>query len=349
MIQQQPTIDGVALRVGDLVEVRSADEILATLDENGEHECLPMMPEMLKYCGQRLTVHKVANKLCNTISGGGMRRMSNAVHLTGARCDGSGHGGCQASCLIYWKTAWLKRVQAPLGSSRAPLSRLCRGDRAGGDASRTSRSEPDDEGNERFRCQATELNRAAPAPLHVRDLDQFIDDVRTGNVGPWSSLRALLIAVYNRIQDKSSRLPTWLRFRGGRRFGDISGTPGPTPSERTDLQPGEVVRIKSRAEIAATLDTRRMNRGLGIDAESIRHCGRTATVARRVDHIIDERTGRMIYIREPCIVLDGILCEGAYTFNCPREITTYWREIWLDRLETPSGGEPRESEAAGVG
>lgn len=56
------------LRVGDLVEVRSAEEILATLDESGELENLPFMPEMLRFCGRRLTVHKVAHKLCDTIS-----------------------------------------------------------------------------------------------------------------------------------------------------------------------------------------------------------------------------------------------------------------------------------------
>src|SRR5262249_55007667 len=98
------------LRVGDLVEVRGQAEILATLDENGEYESLPFMPEMLKYCGQRLTVYKVAHKLCDTMTRLGIRRMENAVHLTGARCDGGGHGGCQAACLIYWKHAWLRKV-----------------------------------------------------------------------------------------------------------------------------------------------------------------------------------------------------------------------------------------------
>lgn len=68
------------------------------------------MPEMLQFCGQRFTVAKRASKLCDTITWSGMRRMEDVVHLTGARCDGSGHGGCQAGCLIYWKEAWLKRV-----------------------------------------------------------------------------------------------------------------------------------------------------------------------------------------------------------------------------------------------
>src|SRR2546430_13197826 len=88
------------LRVGDVVEVRSQAEILATLDENGELESLPFMPEMLQYCGKQLTVQKVAHKLCDTLTRSGIRRMDNAVHLGGVRCDGSAHGGCQAACLI---------------------------------------------------------------------------------------------------------------------------------------------------------------------------------------------------------------------------------------------------------
>lgn len=41
------------LRVGEVVEVLSQEEILATLDRNGELESLPFMPEMLQFCGKR--------------------------------------------------------------------------------------------------------------------------------------------------------------------------------------------------------------------------------------------------------------------------------------------------------
>ena len=44
------------LRTGDWVEVRSESEILATLDENGELDRLPFMPEMRKHCGKRFEV-----------------------------------------------------------------------------------------------------------------------------------------------------------------------------------------------------------------------------------------------------------------------------------------------------
>src|SRR5689334_19126751 len=89
------------LRVGDVVEVRSEAEILATLDADGRIDGLPFMPEMLKYCGQRFSVYKSAHKTCDTIEKSGLRRMKNAVHLEGLRCDGEYHGDCQAACLLF--------------------------------------------------------------------------------------------------------------------------------------------------------------------------------------------------------------------------------------------------------
>ena len=50
------------LRVGDTVEVKSREEIFATLDSRGALEALPFMPEMLKYCGQQYKVYKRADK-----------------------------------------------------------------------------------------------------------------------------------------------------------------------------------------------------------------------------------------------------------------------------------------------
>src|SRR5437867_12743052 len=74
-------------RAGDWVEVRSADEILASLDERGCLEGLPFMPEMLHYCGRRFRIFKSAHKTCDTIATYQSRRMANAVHLEGLRCS----------------------------------------------------------------------------------------------------------------------------------------------------------------------------------------------------------------------------------------------------------------------
>ena len=106
-------------RAGDLVEVRSKEEILATLDADAGIDGILFMPEMLQYCGRRFRVAAVAHKTCDvaqkTLKS---RRLETTVHLTGLRCDGSAHGGCQAGCLLYWKEAWIS--QSPRGPDRSP-------------------------------------------------------------------------------------------------------------------------------------------------------------------------------------------------------------------------------------
>ncbi len=367
---------GLGLRDGDVVEVRGEEEILATLDEKGELDGLPFMPEMLRFCGRRLTVHKVAHKLCDTISRSGLRRMDDAVHLTGARCDGGFHGGCQTACSLYWKEAWLKRVDpdrsprgrvaeaangtAPRAAATTPLRPSAPGEdpapRSGpagaaapGDLAAgrpllplleaATRKEPGPDGEERYSCQATELLRAAPVCLPFRDVRQYVADVRTGNAGLLATLRGILIGLFNRYQHLSTRLlPRPLRIKGGLRWGFVKGgATGPTPSARLDLKPGELVRIKSKEEILPTLNEDLLNRGMGFEEEMARFCGQTARVVARVDRCVDERTGRMLRMKNPCIILDGIVCAGVYNLNCPREFVPFWREIWLERVPEPGG------------
>src|ERR1700752_1335419 len=101
------------LRAGEWVQVRSAQEILATLDQRQSLDGLPFMPEMLEYCGKSFRVYKSAHKTCDTVREYVIRRMHATVHLEELRCDGGAHDGCQAGCLLFWKEAWLKRTTPP--------------------------------------------------------------------------------------------------------------------------------------------------------------------------------------------------------------------------------------------
>ncbi|MEU8244845.1 hypothetical protein [Nonomuraea sp. NPDC048916] len=334
------------LRVGDVVEVRGEAEILATLDERGELDGLPFMPEMQKFCGRRMTVHKVAHKLCDTQTRTGLHRMERAVHLSGARCDGSAHGGCQTACSMYWKEDWLRPVEP--GSQPAPSVPSGSSGSSGSSLPPVpearllpllevnTRKPPGEAGEARFSCQATELLRAAPVCLPVRSLGQYVTDVRTGNAGPLRTLHAFLIGIFNRLQDVSTRmLPRRLWIKEGRRWGFLRpALRGATPTGTLDLRPGELVRVRSKAEILATLNERMLNRGLGFEEEMARYCGRTARVRDRIERCIDERSGRLLRMKYPCITLEGVVCEGVHSLNCPREFVPFWREIWLERVVT---------------
>jgi hypothetical protein len=328
------TYESLRLHVGEEVEVRSAAEILATLDQNGELENLPFMPEMLQFCGRRLTVHKVAHKLCDTISASGNRRMTNAVHLVGARCDGRAHGECQTGCSLYWKEAWLKRATGEPSNAAGDRADLSPKRMDASVLEGRARKRDAATGEERFSCQATELLRAAPTRIRFWDLRQYVADLRTGNAALSEVLQSLFFGLFNAFQIRSARvLPQWLTIKGGQRWGFVKGeVAGNTPTARLDLQPGEVVRIRSKAEIMRTLNSNRLNRGMGFEEEMARSCGRTARVLRRVDRCIDEKTGKMLAMKDSCIVLEGIVCEGTYHANCPRECQPFWREIWLERI-----------------
>jgi hypothetical protein len=328
---------GLNLHVGEWVEVRSLSEIMKTLDERQTLDGLPFMPEMLQYCGKRFRVYKVAHKTCDTIENYVIRRMDNAVHLEGVRCDGSGHGGCQAGCMVFWKDAWLRRVPRADGSASPG------GAPSEPDASPTSLEAlqraarlPQGEGEteERYRCQATDLLKATQEVRHRDRCNPlfYVKDLTSGNVRIRDFVRYGLLAV----------IGTFVAYVGGRRFPRVDGRAGQmTPHEDLNLAAGDRVDVRSTSEIMPTLNAQQRNRGLFFDVEMLPYCGKSnLTVFRRVERIINEKDGRMMKLPNPCVILDGVVCTGMYSSSrmfCPRTIYPYWREIWLRRADPREG------------
>jgi hypothetical protein len=104
------TSEVLGLRPGELVEVKSIGEILATLGPDRKCKGLLWMTGMRKYCGKRYRVFKrIENILLE--SNGDSRKMTNTVILEGVMCDGAEFGDCDRSCFHFWREAWLKRVE----------------------------------------------------------------------------------------------------------------------------------------------------------------------------------------------------------------------------------------------
>jgi hypothetical protein len=335
------TMGPLNLRVGELIEVKSEAEILATLDQEGKLQSLPFMPEMLKYCGQRFLVRKRADKTCDTIQGTWRRRMQDAVHLD-LRCDGGAHEGCQARCLLFWKEAWLRRVDetplVPVGAAgpHRVMPNIAGATSAAPQCTReallaTCRS-VNETGDTLYTCQTTEL-RNATSPLAWWHAGQYVRDVRSGNVTVARVIRGTLVGVFNKMQVFLRRyLPARLLIRGGLKYPFIGGALTKTPKALLNISAGDVVEIKSKEEIAATLDANDRNRGLLFDREMVGYCGHRARVLARVNRIIDERTRKMIEINSDCLILDGVYCRGDFNQFCPRAIYSFWREIWLKKV-----------------
>ncbi|HEX3293070.1 MAG TPA: hypothetical protein VHR38_04975 [Solirubrobacterales bacterium] len=314
------------LRPGDVVEVRSAAEILATLDGESALDQLPFMPEMLAHVGRRYTVSRRVDKVCNTVDATGSRRMHDTVYLEDLRCNGTGHGGCQAGCRIYWKEAWLRRVDDdsaaadpsdPTDQGTTELERLARA------ATRIPR-ELKGERVEVWRCQATDALQYSEH-LKTSNLAQYWREFRNGNFAPFRYvvllLRGFVMEVARRL-----RVLRALPLHG----------PGAAPPAGLGVQPGDLVQVRSPDEIKSTLDEKGFNRGLSFDREMLPYCGRTFRVKDRVDRIVDDKTGRMLKIPKDSLILEGAVCSGERTpgcWFCPREIYPFWREAWVRPVE----------------
>jgi hypothetical protein len=342
--------------VGDWVEVRSKEEILRTLDKKGQLDGMPFMPEMFSFCGKRFRVYKRAHKTCDTAYEYKGRKMRDAVHLEGLRCDGQSHGGCEASCLIFWKTAWLRPVDRTDVDAELRAGAPGR-ERAGAMCTEadvmagTRRSEGQD-GETAYVCQATQVPTATEQ-LGAWECRQYVEDYTSGNVGLARMAKTFAYMAYrHRLVNLGIGIgPTlvWL-YNGFQRL--RRGTPFPhrrgklpsgarTPGGSLDLQPGEWVRVKSLDAIRATCDQSNMNRGMTFDAEMVPYCGGTYRVAKRVTRILNEQTGRMQAMKNPCIILDTVVCQARYSDCrpfCPRSVYPFWREIWLQRVEPPTTG-----------
>ena len=327
-------------RAGTLVQVRSREEILASLDQDGTLDRMPFMPEMLQHCGKQFRVSAVAHKTCDTAYKTGGRRLDNAVHLDGLRCDGSAHGGCQATCLLFWKDAWLR----PADESSDPLPTGNAGITEDGLRAAAVTTEPDST-EPRYSCQATRIcDFTAPQPWW--DVRQFWHDLRSGNASLGRAARVLTVAFFRSLLRAPIGYRAFLSLYQGVHAA-LNGFPAPggngivppgqaTPASDTPMHVGDLVRVKPHEDIKRTLNANNKNRGMWFDDEMVKFCGNEYRVSGRVDRIIDEVTGKMLTMKQPCIVLDRVWCTAGYTdcrLLCPRAVTTYWRENWLERVE----------------
>ena len=306
------------LRAGELVEIRSRDEILATLDSKGELDCLPFMPEMEAFYGRRARVFRRVDKIFDWITTSGLRRMSDTVILEGLRCDGCDHGGCQADCPILWKEAWLHRVSTKEEARVAGAA----GSSIKMDLRQFTTRIDAETSETRFVCQLSRLPKAS-TPTPWNHPPNILRELFSGNVRICPFLTFIAIFAFNGVQR---------RIRGARFPVLAHSTLQTTPHAVLDIQPGELVRIKTKREIEQTLNSQFKNRGLWFDKEMTRFCGGKYKVLARVDRQIDERTGKMIKIGTPCITLEGVTATGEYFEFAPLDERIYWREIWLERV-----------------
>jgi len=306
----------VSLRRGDSVRVRSLDQIMATLDDQGTLEGLPFMPEMNQFCGKDFIVSSRLEKTC--VEGLGARLLPNTVTLDGLRCDGAAHDGCQRACTLLWKESWLEPITNTKEQVSASASKLSDRDKAF----------PTVTAPGKYFCQSTELAKATQylCPLTFK---RCTAEYFAGNIGLRKSIHYVWVPLVTKIKTKVF----------GRKSVQPVGHARQTPSESLGLKPGDWVEVKSLDEIAATLDPSGFNRGLEFSPQMKPFCGGKYRVRGRIERAILEQTGAMRVMKDT-VLLENVICDGHTILGgCCRAIKHYWREIWLRRSSPPARGE----------
>lgn len=303
------------IRPGDLVEVEAPDAILRTLDAEGASDHLPFMPEMLEYCGKTFRVSRRAVLTCCAKEGSPRGfRTDDVVTLDGLRCTGAAHDGCQRGCLIFWREAWLRKVDEAPAIAPSTVA-------FGADAQLRARLKTK-VGPTTYFCQATELANATNYLSRWQRVAKCFSGLRAGN--------------FNARQISQS-IGIWLVWKLRRIALHISPHRNHKPAalEAVNLQPGDWAKIKPIESIKETLNEKGQNQGLLFMPGMHLSCGEVHQVQGRIGKMIVDDTGQMRNLRNT-VCLQGSVCACAYMgfgmSGCSRSELAFWREGWLQTM-----------------
>lgn len=95
---------------GDLVRVRSSEEILSTLDPFKELKGCAFLPNMKEYCGTEQRVFKVMRAFLDERDYK-VKRVRGIVLLENVICHGTpAFGPCDRCCFLFWREEWLEKI-----------------------------------------------------------------------------------------------------------------------------------------------------------------------------------------------------------------------------------------------
>ena len=102
----------LGLKAGDWVRVKGGDAIRATLGPNGRNLGLSFEPEMARLIGQVRQVECVVERMIHEETGR-MVTLQRTVQLKDTYCRGVCAKLCPRANPLFWREAWLERVDAP--------------------------------------------------------------------------------------------------------------------------------------------------------------------------------------------------------------------------------------------
>ena len=125
----------------------------------------------------------------------------------------------------------------------------------------------------------------------------------------------------------------WYKRRISQSLHRVENTSNISQFNQAQIQPGDTVRVRSRAEIKRTLNRFRKTRGCTFQLGMYEHCGKEYKVLKRVDNFFDEAKQKMCKCNG-IFLLEGACCTGAtaYLAPCDRNCFFFWQSSWLEKV-----------------
>ena len=137
-----------------------------------------------------------------------------------------------------------------------------------------------------------------------------------------------------RILRKGKRKAVFLRNRIFRILMNKRKTADQETREILDINPGDLVNVRSKDEIRDMLDDREKYKGCLFIDEMYEHCNKTYEVLKKIDYFFDEARQEICKCKDT-VVLEGVLCSGRqrlYSRSCDRNCFFFWHTAWLKKL-----------------
>lgn len=109
-------VHDLQLQAGEWVEVKTKDEIAATITVGGFNRGMRYDLEMLQYSGGRYRVERRVEKIINEKNGKMAQMKTPAIQLENVYCRATCTDlrlGCPRASSTYWREVWLKRTDPP--------------------------------------------------------------------------------------------------------------------------------------------------------------------------------------------------------------------------------------------
>jgi hypothetical protein len=100
------------------------------------------------------------------------------------------------------------------------------------------------------------------------------------------------------------------------------------------INPGDMVRVRSKEEIRSMLDDREKYKGCLFIDEMYQHCDKIYNVLKTASYFFDEAKQKMCKAKDT-VILEGVVCSGRqrlYSVSCDRSCFFFWHKDWLKKV-----------------